>query len=85
MAQDEQTGAVWGARLPRQSLGLLSGHSGLLFPELPKGGGVEGRLFSKAMVLCFSKKQFPILGLVTGTGWPLARQPPCGEVTVLGS
>lgn len=42
--------------------------------------GVAQRLCPKAMVLCFSRKQLPILGLVPGTGWPLASQPPGGEM-----
>lgn len=68
-----------------RALDHCSGHSGLLFPALLRDEGVEWRLSSEATVLCFSKKQLPILGLVTGTTWPLASQPPCGEATAFGS
>lgn len=67
-----------------RALDHCSGHSGLLFPALLRDEGVEWRLSSKAMVLCFSEKQLPILGLVTGTAWPLASQPHRGRRLYLG-
>ena len=52
-------------------------------PAVGWRGGVEAVL--KAMILCFPMKQFPILGVVTGTGWPLPSKPYCGEATVFAS
>lgn len=69
-----------------QSIWLLMGTLGVSLPALLREKGAEWRLFSKAMALYFSKKVFPILGLVTGTGGPLASQPaPCGKATVFGN
>lgn len=68
------TGAAGTAEALSEGYGSLSQSIWPLLRTLAllRHGGAEWRLFSKAMVLCFSKKEFPILGLVTETGWPLA-------------